>query len=381
MISDVLKKINPAYFFIILYIITTIPAIMYDTVWDKLYYKYSDILLITEYVLFSLFILFSIFIYKTYTLKKFLIHLLITLVILFVSINAHKHYIFNLWMFILCTSGISFKDIAKIALTITSVCVSTIFLLVVFKQGANLVIPRLEAVYLNRYSFGFVGPNIFAAYLVQICLALTYVRWKKFGILDNIFIFSVFCLVLFCANSRTMSIVLFAALVMINLSKYVLKNYADKFMYYISNSVMFLCPLFSFVTAKLFCNSVPFALMLNDLVSCRIRNICFCMHEFPLTWFGNWIQVRGDLYVLVNIYAVLLLKYGIVLSLMFFIAFFMILKKGRKSIPLLIILTAGFLQGFGETYFLTSYANFGIFALSYLLNNKDLLNDEKSVFT
>ncbi len=87
--------------------------------------------------------------------------------------------------------------------------------------------------------------------------------------------------------------------------------------------------------------------------------------------FGNIIRVKNDMHMMSNLYGILLIKYGIFLFVIFIIGFYLLIKKvyTQKDTPLLIILILSLIQCIMEEYFLWGYANLGILAFSYLLNN------------
>jgi len=371
LICDKLKKINPMYFFIATYVVFAGYGIALTTVLGLSLLKYLPIYKTILITLFSISIFFNVFIYRVYTYKKFMTHLLITLLIFHISDTVNKMSIYYLWLFLISITGVNFKQISKTVLTVTSIGIICAIIIAAQGYTPNVAFPRYAFPNFTRYSYGFFNPNIFAAFIFQICLALVYIRWKAFAAKDNLFLFASFCLVFFFANSRTTSILILLLMLFVNYCRFWTKTNPLKNLNILANLSLLFCPIFSFTMAKLYCLSHPIAFTLNEILSYRLRNLYFCMAVYPIKMFGNIIRVKNDMHMMSNLYGILLIKYGIFLFVIFIIGFYLLIKKvyTQKDTPLLIILILSLIQCIMEEYFLWGYANLGILAFSYLLNN------------
>ncbi len=199
-VLNLLKKLNPSFFFLILITVCFIFGFIYSSVWGLSFLKYYKLYKSVIIIIFSISLFFNVFVFKFYNYKKFLIHLLITFVILASSYHTHNFNVLLYWFFLLTVAGISFKNISKIVLGLTVTGLLTVVTLILSGFGQNIIFERVgSALYFYRYSYGFFDPNIFSAYFVQICMALIYIRWKDFCAKDNILIFFNFLSdVLFC---------------------------------------------------------------------------------------------------------------------------------------------------------------------------------------
>lgn len=376
-----LKKINPLYFFIITYVVFAGYGIALKTVAGFSLLKYIEIYKAILITLCSISIFFNVFIYRVYTYKKFMTHLLITILVFHIAANVNKMTIYYLWLFLISITGVNFKQISKTVLTVTTIGVICSIVLAAQGYEPNLVFPRYLFPNFTRYSYGFLNPNIFSAFIFQICLALVYIRWKAFAAKDNIFLFSSFCLVFFFANSRTTSILILLLMLLVNYCRFWTKTNPLKKLNILANLTLLFCPIFSFVMSKLYCLSYPIAFIVDEILSYRFRNICFCMASYPINMFGNIIRIKHDMHILLNLYGILLIKYGLILFILFIAGFWLLIKKvyTKKDTPLLIILILALIQCITEEYFLWGYANLGILAFSYLLNNTNCNNKPKYI--
>lgn len=374
---NTLEKLNPLWLFVPLFLVWAFGGYISTTVWASSYWHYVNLngaLLRTLYVIC---LIFNIFVYKIYNWKKFIIHLLITLLIVVVACHNKLFSLLYLWFFLLSIHPISFKKIAKVVLIFTSIAVFIVVLLTTLGYGENIIFERLGWMCFYRYSFGFLDPNTFSAYLFQICMSLVYLRWKDFGSKDNLFLFAIFCLVTFFANSRTTSVLLVLLMLLVNFSRF-WGEISLKINYIAAKILFVLCPVFSFLIAKLYGYGIPLALSIDGLLSCRLRNMCFCMATYPLSFWGNTILVKYDMHVLANLYGILLIKYGICIFLLFLASYFLMIRKTylHKDIPLMIILVLTLVQAVSEQFFLIPYINFTILAFSALLNNNCLFTKQ-----
>lgn len=361
--SGSLKKANPYYLFIPLYTVIGMMGLSYWTAFD---FKINSLLF---WMLFVVCMVSNIFLYGTYSFKKAILHIVITVLVWVSAEHTHRAEVFYCWLILLAVPPISFKDITKTVLVFNSAALVIILSLTAAGVCPNIVFARLG--WLDRYSFGFMDPNIFSAYILQVCMALVYLRWKDFGAKDNLFLFAAFCLVTFFANSRTSAILLVLLVILVNLTKFLLKNRL-KIYFILANSMLVLCPVLSFIAAKLYCLGIPFALSLDEFMSYRLRNVCFCMTEYPVTLFGSLFRIRCDMQIMANLYGILFIRYGVIAFLLFITGFALLIRKTylKKNLPLLILIIVSLVQAVSEQYFLMPYMNFTALAFAGLLNNK-----------
>ena len=371
--ENTLKKIKPIQIFTILFTAGAIFNIFLSSVYIIEIYKYIDIQRTILKILYAAGILFNICIYKTYNYKKFLIHFFISLLILITASVSNTFYkISYIWFFLLAIPPVSLKQISKTVLAITTLSVAAIIIITISGGGENIAFLRPGTNFM-RYSYGFLNPNLFAAYLFQICIALACLRWKTWNSKDNILMFSILCLAFFFTNSRTTSILILLLFLAVNISNHIKIKHVIK----IPQSLLLICPAFTLITSKLYCMSSPFAYFLDEIFSYRFRNACYSMASYPISFLGNNIKITHDMLLIDNTYANLLIHYGICISLLFFTGYWIMLKKAFKNnnIPLLVILTLTILQGITESIPLIYYLNFSILTFSALLNNTKLFNE------
>lgn len=365
------------YIFIIAYLVFSIFGIVYTSVFGSNFTSFVTEKAYFTKVLFFGCLYFNIFIHRVYNLKKFIVHFLITLLLSIVAYYSHNNSILFLWLMLLAMYGLSLHKVSKYVLAVTSAMLLIITAFTAIGYGPDILFERSGSFYFHRHSFGFIEPNIFSAYLLQICMALVCIRWKDFCAKDNIFIFAIWCIVTFFANSRTTSLLLIILLLLVNFSKFWCKTYALNFNYFVSKLMLILCPLSSFVIAKLYGMSFPFALWLDELSSYRFRNICYSLTTHPITLFGGEFYIFHEMNIMGNLYGALLLKDGLIILLLFLTGYALVIRKACKSkcIPLLIMITLTLLQAMSERYALIPYINFSFLSFSVLLNNEAFLKE------
>lgn len=368
--ENTLKKIKPIQIFIILYSAGAIFNIFLSSVYIIEMYKYIDVQRIILKILYAAGILFNICIYKTYTYKKFLTHFFISILILITAGISNTFYkISYLWFFLLAIPPVSLKQISKTVLAVTTLSVAAIIIITISGGGENIAFLRPGTNFM-RYSYGFLNPNLFAAYLFQICIALACLKWNTWNSKDNIFTFSVLCLTFFFTNSRTTSILILLLLLIINLRPLLNRRLISL----TAQILLLILPFFSMITSKLYCMSNTYAYFLDEIFSYRFRNACYCLASYPISFFGNNIKITGDLLLIDNIYANLLIHYGICFSILIFTGCCLMIKKAyeKNNMVPVIILILSMLQGITESIPLIYYLNFSILTFSAMLNNSKL---------
>lgn len=375
--TSTLEKIKPLHLFIAQFMVWAIFGMLGTTVWALDFYKYIGLQNVFIKIFCFTGILFNLFVYKTYNKHKLILHTVISILVLIVCCVIGKFQLSYLWFFLLSISGVSFKNMTKVSLAVTSIMVTVLMILTALGIAENVAILRPEY-YMVRYGYGFLGPNAISAYIFQICIAAVYLRWKDFGIKDNLFLFCCCWLCIFFTNCKTAAILIFLLIFLVNFSKFIYKKGIAKIYAGIAYALIFIIPLFSYIITKLYCNSVPFAFMLDDIFTCRFRNLCYCFASFPIHFFGTKVLVVHDLLVIHNLDAYILLHYGIIVFTVFLLGYITLIKKCRlyNNIPLLIILILSLTQGGAERIFLFPYMNYTILAFSALLNNSELIDKD-----
>lgn len=318
---------------------------------------------------------FNITVYKVYNLKKFALHLAITAFIYIVYLNTHNLNFVIICFMLLAMHKINLNKLCRIALTTNVTLTAAIIFSTIFGLGPDNIHNRIGTLFLQRHSLGFLEPNFLGAFLLEICILTTYLRWKDLKIIDNIFLFTVLYLITFIANSRTSSILLILLIILVNLNKFWIKKPLLKFNYILANATVLLAPAITFIMTKLYCSSVPFALWSDEILSYRFRNICYSLATNNITWFGTKMHITTEMNLIANLYGAFLLKFGIITLLLFLAGYILVLRKAYlyKNIPLMIIITLTMLQGISDYYPIMIHINFSILTFSCLLNNKDLL--------
>lgn len=372
-----MQKIKPIYLFILLYFTFAIFSFLTLSVWAFEVHLPVNLETNLFKIICYICIIFNIFVYKVYNIKKFIIHLILTGIVLFISHNTNYNYLSWMWFYLLSIPPVSFKTISKTVLAIVPFIMGLILILIGLDYG-DCVVSLRPATTIQRYYYGFVSPNIFAACLLQICMALVYVRWNKIKATDNLFMFSVLCLTFFFTNSRTTSILLLLLMLLANLAQKIKTEPCLNILNISANSLLIFCPSISFIITELLAKCSHIALWIDDLMSYRFRNLCYCLATESVNLWGTELKVHHDLMVLNNLYGIVLIRYGIFIFSLFIISLAAIIRKAylKKDIPLIIILIISLIQGISGKYFIMPYINYVFLTFTCLLNNTKLF--EKS---
>lgn len=370
---NVLKSIKPehmfsllygSYFFGMFFIFTTM------NIGNFKYIAFFQMFLI--FFVYPLCLLANLFLFKTYTVKKFLLHLILSLLFVFAVHKSGMMELIHLWFMLLCTPPLEFKKIVGIIYKFLIVAVPLVMFFAITGGTYHVMYPRTEGIVpFMRYSFGFTSPNFMGAFLLEISLCLAYLKWgvwnnrDKFIMVVCLIIASVFC------NCRTVALLMLAVFLLIVFYQ---SNYKEKifsFIKYFSYFSLFFCPIFSFSVAVLYGYGCPIAFYLNELILHRFRNLCYSMHFFDINLFGNGLKYTFDMLNISNAYGYLLIGYGMIAFIFLLAAYFFLIKKSIevKNIAMLSLVTLYLYYGISEFVILLPIFNMTLFALSKFLNN------------
>lgn len=377
--GNILNIIRPEWIFYILFGLFFLLAIfsfvpLYHQNMETVFFLYR----LLNYV-FICSILMNLFVYKTYTFRKFLIHLFLSILFYYVGSVMHYPWLLYTWFLVMSIGPIKFEKIAGFVGRLTLCIISYIVLLAGFGVLENYIFYRADSILFNRLCFGFSNPNVLPALLFQVSCCLLYLRWKRWSYKENLVLLSFFLISAFISNCRTVSVLLLMMIFIVNLCKYILKNKTTDFLRNFGFFSLIFCPAFAFIFSYLYANSNKLALILNDLMQYRLRNLSFSMDYYGLSLFGQPIDKVHDLHVTDVGYANILLNYGILLFILFMTVYAILIKKSAdyKCAPLLLILNLYLYYGLMENIFLMPVLNVSFLLFSGLLNNNQIFIAEK----
>lgn len=251
--------------------------------------------------------------------------------------QSGEGWLFWLALFIVCGKGVDYKNLAKITIVETTL----MFLLVIaFALAGAIENYELVRHGVTRYAMGFVHPNFLGLYLLLIGISLAVLRFEKSSAPTILFLLFALFLNLFWADSRAsavVSVLLIALLLVFRLVKTARMR-----------RVLSVCFLFlalaivasSLVLMVVYSPSNSILSAINSMLSGRL----YLPHAYyemgGLTLFGQnfdvynpiyWENGKPSYFVVDNAYCHLLLRYGIVLTLLFLMAFFALYIKLIKD--------------------------------------------------
>ena len=325
-----------------------------------------------------LFILFSIFLSLKKRKRKnellfIIIMLLINLIVLYIS---KEEKILILSLFVIACKKINIEKLIKFDATIKISFLIIVSLL--YKLGLTEIYDMVRENGQIRYSMGFSHPNVFAAYLFSATLSLFFVLFNK-NYKKSKLIFLLIASIILGYNitsSRTLVISIIVLIVFLCFSKKNLKIL--KIAKYLPITIAAI----SLILGYAYNSNNQILNNLNTLSSQRVYFMNKFLNEYNVTLFGNKIEYISSIYgkengieamVLDNAYLLFILKYGIIMTIIFGYMLIKTLKKFEHDRKVIIPLISFMIYGFFESGFI--YLNINIFLL-YLSSILYLPKDE-----
>ncbi len=268
------------------------------------------------------------------------------------------------WLILISATGMKFKSIVKFVLVLLSFLIPITIGAVLFGFIDNDLFYRYNELILTRYSMGFKNPNFAAIYIFQFISCLLILRWNKIGWKENISILIAFCIVYCFCNTRTISMSLILLFLLINAYKH--KEIAFPRLKKLAYISCVCCPLISFLFAFLYNKGYIVTDYINIMLQHRIRNLSYCLNYYELLPFGTQVTRLNDFHVIDNCYGAILIKYGYLTLILFFLSYFYLLKRIiRERNPILLIILTVFLYiGVMENYLWLLHLNVTLFAFT-----------------
>lgn len=267
-------------------------------------------------------------------------------------------YIFLLGLFITACKNISIERVLKIDLTVRSMCIG----LTVLSVCLNLISPEVFYRYVDgeifyRYSLGFAHPNILYANIL--CLTIDYIliRINKLNLMDFVYIIAINLFFYKITDSKTIFISFIMLIVLIILHRRVNIKLINRLMVW-SMPISFLG---SIIMVILYMNTKnEFLNILNNLFTGRIYQASCFLEEYGISILGQKVELVSSITaikynvvgkVLDNAYWAMLIRFGIIFTLMFIFMYFKSVKfyLDNKKYEYLIVISIFSILGISET--------------------------------
>lgn len=303
---------------------------------------------------------------------------------------SQDNYFTPLIWFLVSAKGVKTKDAVRTLFYAQLLCICSVGIMALFGVAENIMIPRSDFGAM-RYSMGFPHPNIFAGRVLQLCLMHVYLREKRLKLFDCAVMLVVAMVVHKISDSRTVTYLIFLLILLCLI--YMISNrkgFLANFSKWTIKSLKYMLAIFSGLSIYLtinYGNNIPGIFSIDDTFSSRIEQ----MHEYftfyKINLFGQPLASHytlssietSNLYTLDNGYLHLLLGFGIVIFVLFLLAYFLVTKQAikDKNYIVLIIIAVYAVYGFSETMILRFSYNFSLILFSALIwkqiNSKRIL--------
>lgn len=346
---------------------------------------FNNLLNVEKIMILVVIIFFFIIINKIYVKQA----LFILMLLLFVSLIAYVSAFPSLIMTVLimyAASYVNFKKIIKVDI-ITKVTAVTITIMLYY-SGIISQVTNVRDDGLVRQSLGFSHPNIFAVFILGIALDYIYLRYNKFKIVDYFLVIGTTLIIGRLTDSRSTVLALFVSVILIFMFKSFPNVVNSKI---ISTILVYLVPIYMMASYFLMTKYTPMNPILRSidkLTSLRITYGNAFYKLFGVSALGNRIENLdlggvnsitgyGSL-ILDNAYMSIILKFGILFTIVICLFFIVISKKAMKLNPaLMILIVVVATHGLMETSFYSFQLNIIYLATSFLIKN-NTVNSEVS---
>ncbi len=261
----------------------------------------------------------------------FLFSLVFTIVLSVYNITRDDGLIF-LSSFVFSIGELNIKKLVRISLIARLMGVSITFLFFILGFLPHLIYFRGAD---QRFSLGFIQPNLLFANIFYIILGLVFLRFGKIKIYEISFYYIISFIFAQISGNRTGFYLMFLFLT------YVLFcSNRDKFLFIVKRNWWVI---FFFVSIALSLMYSPYnnlIALLDAVTAGRINQANYFLNNFPITLFGNkvtkmytTVSYTGSVHILDNLYVSLLVQQGILITIGVLVSISIMIKKLKNSIP------------------------------------------------
>lgn len=277
-----------------------------------------------------------LFVFSKMRLKYWMLSLVCVFIGFLVYKRANDNSILIAIFVILGAQNVDFEKFIKFDLVLRSFLFIFVALSEKFGIIGSTILYRSDG--FVRDAFGFLQPNTAGALLLSIYLEYLILRYKKMNFFDYLISICLITFTLLTTNSRSslLGMILGMFLVFFLRSK-IYTYFNNKFINFWIEALFPLLALESYLAVNFFNPALRGWSVLNQLFSGRLNLISYFIKNYPVTLFGQYVQLQDAMnlkstYFLVidNGYISVLLKYGLV-TLLFFCFFSILYTKKLLS--------------------------------------------------
>lgn len=348
--------------------------VLFSSNLDKIFvWKTSLINDLMAYIILVL-LMVQIVLFQKYQFQELVIIFLFSIPIIYATIRSNHNVIMSTWIFIIASKYVDFNKIVELLYNVE--LAMTILVVFLYESGFidEFTIYRGSII---RHSMGFSHPNQLGVRVFVLLACRCYIRANKFNLIDWGLILVAAMFVNIVPNSQTSYYAL--VLLAVIMAFYVLMYSIDGNLSVFSSFMIFIAAgvnVFSVVLSVINLRQYPFLLRVNNIMSNRFYQCYRTFKYYGIKLFGQEVLLvfskpAGRLYRfwLDNSYMTLLIRYGIIVYLLFSILYIitMLYLKRYEQHLLVAILCLYSIYGIMENSFFSMSQNFFLLLLSYFI--------------
>lgn len=318
-----------------------------------------------------------IILFQSYKWNEALMIILLSIPILIATINSDHNTMMSTWVFIVASKDVDFNIISTIAFYVQLIMIVTVVYL--FYNGFidEVTVYRGDIL---RHSLGFTHPNQLGIRLFLLIVLWCYLRRKRLGILDLALLIGAAVFVKKVTDSQTpfYALIIFTVILSVHLVTVKIGYDINKLSGIYIWITVFVCGLSIFMSS-IKINRYKVLAMINNFMSHRFSECRRTLRYYGIKWFGQDVKlfvskpVIGRYYHfwLDNAFMSILLRYGIVVLVIFMILYINTMRylKLEGQTLLVEILCLFAIYGVMENNFYSMSQNLFLILLSYPLYN------------
>ncbi len=324
-LSNLNLKFNPIKFlFCFSYFL-----IVLSTMYSRVYYINRYVSIFENIALVILFFI-CIIQSKSYKLKTVIIMLLLIPIVALSSKRSTNNINLKLLLVIFASKNIDFDKMIKFDFILKIFMLLILIILHYLGFTNDVIIYRLDGTIRN--SMGLVHPNLLGTYIMILCLEFIYLKNKKLKLTHYLILFLLVFVINYFCDSRTSSFIIIFLLIFTFYYDKINKNIFDSklFRTIICNSFLILL-FISYFSSVLYHDGNYLFYRLNSLFSGRLYWIFYYLKTYSINLFGNNLRIINSFtavslnisaMLLDNAYVYYLLKFGLLVYVILFIAFY-----------------------------------------------------------
>lgn len=376
------KKIKFKNFFIYIFILWYSTEILFNSTLDSIMGISTDeISNIVTWLIFAL-LIFQIVFLQSYTKRELMIIILITVPVIIATVLSGQRQMMSVWMFVVAAKNVDVDKVIRTAYKILLVMLPAVVILCLLGVIENATMMRGSV---QRFALGFSHPNQLGLSVFQLMACYCYINKDKLNKLNYIYFLLAVLFLVKIPNSKTTYIATTVLLLMLVLYKFI-KNQKPEYMIAYEKGILigaFCLNFFSIIFSYIDVNRNFILARVNSWMSSRFSVCHKVWLLYGVSFWGKRIYVTESERALVGIknrlwldnsYVSLLLRYGILIYLIFSIGYLCLVKSMliKREYVLAIILFLYAIYGLMETGWYMITHNIFLITFSTLLYRKSL---------